>query len=630
MTHASLSQSERSIATQRPDPFSRTWTIAVAASIAFVAAATYFAGLHTASISGARTWNELLGACLLVVAVMMGSALVIEVLHRRRINLLNGELARANATHVSQKMEGEEALRESRARLRSLVDQAPFGIYQSGYPADRFEMVNPAFCEMLGYSEQELLNLPVETHLFANPGDQRHFMDLLRRSGKLQGHELTFLRKDGSPIQLRVSAVLATHDDLKLDRVEAYVEDLTEQSALEQQVRAVQKLEAVGRLAGGVAHDFNNILVVIKLSTEMMLGQVTPESPLCKPLLQVSNAADRAAALTKQMLAFSRRQMMQVRVVNANMIVNDMSHLIRRIIGEDVQLVTRMADNLANTRLDPDQLGHVVMNLAVNARDAMPTGGTLCLETANVELDEAYAKTHPPVQPGCYVMVAVSDTGTGIAKADLPRVFDPFFTTKQLGKGTGLGLSIVYGIVKQSGGYIWVYSEPGQGATFKLYFPRTNAPLEVLPSRADAAAHSTGQTILVVEDETAIRANVRDCLHQLGYSVLEAACGEAALKTCDQKDGKIDLVVTDLIMPGMGGQEMGRQLTKRFPEIQLLYTSGYTEDCVARREMLQEGSSFLEKPFSVAELSEAIRRMLTLRARQVEEQSAKIATPTTV
>ena len=259
--------------------------------------------------------------------------------------------------------------------------------------------------------------------------------------------------------------------------MEAYLEDLTEQSALEQQIRAVQKLEAVGRLAGGVAHDFNNILVVIKLSTEMMLGQITPDSPLSKPLLQVANAADRAAALTKQMLAFSRRQMMQVRAVNVNSVVNDISHLLRRIIGEDIQLVTRMADNLANAKLDPDQLGQVVLNLAVNARDAMPRGGTLQIETANVELDETYVKTHPPVQPGSYVMLAVTDTGTGIAKSDLPHIFDPFFTTKEMGKGTGLGLSIVYGIVKQSGGYIWVYSEPGQGTTFKLYFPTTDAPL---------------------------------------------------------------------------------------------------------------------------------------------------------
>ena len=480
---------------------------------------------------------------------------------------------------------------------------------------------------MLGYSEEELLNLSLATQVYANPSDRGTFVELLRRNGRLQGYELTLLRKDGSPIRLRVSAVLTTHDDVNLDRVEAYVEDLTEQGALEQQVRAVQKLEAVGRLAGGVAHDFNNILVVIKLSTEMMLGQITPESSLSKPLLQVSNAADRAAALTKQLLAFSRRQMLQVRVVNINSIVSDTSHMLRRIIGEDVQLGTHLGENLSNAKLDPDQLSQVIMNLGVNARDAMPGGGVLHIETANVELDEAYAKTHPPARPGSYVMLTVSDTGTGIAKADMPRIFDPFFTTKEAGKGTGLGLAIVYGIVKQSGGYIWVYSEPGQGTTFKLYFPTTNSPLEVVPWRADMAGHTTRQTILVVEDEPAIRGNVRDCLHQLGYTVLEADSGEAALELCEQNQGKIELVLTDLIMPGMGGREMARQLAERFPDIEILYTTGYTEDNVARQELLQGGQSFLEKPFSVSELSQAVHRILALQTRRMEARNTKPATP---
>ena len=530
------------------------------------------------------------------------------------------------ATDATHRIESEKALRESRERLRSLVDRAPFGICRSVVYGERFETVNPAFCEMLGYTEEELLNLSLSTQLYANPSDRAHFMELLSRSGSLQGHELTLLRKDGSPIRLRMSAILTKHDDAKSDRVETYIEDLTKQSALEEQVRAVQKLEAVGRLAGGVAHDFNNILVVIKLSTEMMLGQITPDSPLSKPLLQVSNAADRAAALTKQMLAFSRRQMMEARVVNVNAIVNDMSHLLRRIIGEDIRLMTTLADNLTNTKLDPDQLGQVVMNLAVNARDAMPGGGTLHLDTANIDLDKVFAKAHPPVQPGSYVVLTVSDTGTGIAKADLPRVFDPFFTTKEMGKGTGLGLSIVYGIVKQCGGYIWVHSELGDGTTFELYFPATNAPLERSSRQAGIAGNATGQTILVVEDEPVIRSNVRDCLHQLGYNVLEAGSGEAALELCEQKQGKIDLVMTDLIMPGMGGQQMARALTERFPSIQVLYTSGYTEDNLIRREMMQAGNVFLEKPFSVSELSHAVHRTLALRARLMDEHSSRAVT----
>jgi PAS domain S-box-containing protein len=525
---------------------------------------------------------------------------------------------------VTLRIDAEEALRKSQERMRSLVDRAPFGIIRSSFSSGRLETVNPAFCEMLGYSESEMLNLSFATGMYANRSDRAQYRELLQRDGRLQGHEVTFLKKDGSPIRLRVTAFLTADDDGNLDRVDSYFEDLTKESSLEQQVRAVQKLEAVGRLAGGVAHDFNNILVVIKLSTEMMLGQVAPDNPISKLLLQVSNAADRAATLTKQMLAFSRRQMMMVRVISMNAVVSDTSHMLRRIIGEDVHLVTKLAENLAHTKLDPDQLSQVIMNLAVNSRDAMPGGGTLTIETANIDLDEAYAKTHPPVQPGSYVKLTVSDTGTGIAKSDLPRVFDPFFTTKELGKGTGLGLSIVYGIVKQCGGYIWVYSEPGQGTMFELYFPTTNAALEGFPWRADVAGQASGQTILVVEDESAIRGNVRDCLHQMGFTVLEAASGQAALELCAQKPGEIDLVMTDLIMPGMGGQALAKQLLERFPNIQFLYTSEYTEDNDARREMVEEGNSFLEKPFSVTDLSHAVHRVLALHPHRMEKQNPNI------
>jgi two-component system cell cycle sensor histidine kinase/response regulator CckA len=530
------------------------------------------------------------------------------------------------ANDVTEKVEAEEALRDSRSRLRSLVDRAPFGICRSSLAGDRLESANPALCEMLGYSEEELLGLSLSKEVYSTTPNWLELLDLLKRDRKLLAQEAILQHKDGRQIRVRGSAFLAQGRNGELDEVEAYIEDLTEQSTLEQQIRAVQKLEAVGRLAGGVAHDFNNILVVIKLSTEMMLNQITPDSPLTKSLLQVSNAADRAAALTKQMLAFSRRQMLQVRVVNVNSIVNEISHLLRRIIGEDVRLVTKMADNLANTKLDPDQLGQVVLNLAVNARDAMPGGGTLHIETENVQLDEVYAKTHPPVQPGSYVLLAVSDTGTGIAKPDLPHIFDPFFTTKELGKGTGLGLSIVYGIVKQSGGYIWAYSEPRQGTTFKLYFPVTNSPSEALPHRTDIAGHATGQTILVVEDEAAIRGNVRDCLKQLGYVVLEADSGESALRVCERNKKEIDLVMTDLIMPGIGGQELTREVVERFPHIRVLVTSGYTADSVALRQMLREGTSFLAKPFSVAELSSAVHRALVVQPRHSEECNADVVT----
>jgi two-component system cell cycle sensor histidine kinase/response regulator CckA len=494
--------------------------------------------------------------------------------------------------------------------LRSLVDRAPLGICRTSLSGDRFEAVNVALCQMLGYSEEELLNISLSKQLYPKAPNRAELIELLKRDRKLQAQETVLQRKNGSEVRVRITAYLSADDDGEPDQIEAYIEDLTQQSALEQQIRAVQKLEAVGRLAGGVAHDFNNILVVIKLSTEMMLNQVTPDNPLSGPLLQVSKAADRAAALTRQMLAFSRRQVMQVRVVNMNSVVSEISHLLRRIIGEDIQLAAKLADELANTRIDPDQLGQVLLNLAVNARDAMPGGGMLQLETANVELDEAYCETHPPVLPGSYVMLAVTDTGTGIAKADLPHIFDPFFTTKEVGKGTGLGLSIVYGIVKQSGGYIWAYSELGQGTTFKLYFPATSSLSSQVALRTGVNGQATGQTILLVEDDAAIRANVHACLQHLGYTVLEADGGEAALELSAQHPGRIDLVMTDLVMPGMGGHELAGRLRELFPGIHVLLTSGYTEDSAVRRDLLQPGNLFLEKPYTVADLSNAVQEAL--------------------
>ncbi len=516
---------------------------------------------------------------------------------------------------VTQEKVTEEALRQSQASLQSLVDSAPFGICRSLLDEDRFESLNPAMLKILGgYSLDEVLGLKISTQLYSAPKDRGRLVEVLRRNGRIEGQEVSLLRRDGSTVPVRLSGSITRDVDTSKEYFAGYIEDMTQQSALEQQVRQVQKLEAVARLAGGVAHDFNNILVVIKLSTELMLAQITPDSPLSKPLLQVSNAADRAAALTRQMLALGRQQIMQVRVINLNSVVAETTHMLRRIIGEDIELATNLCDKLANSRLDPDQVGQVILNLAVNARDAMPEGGTLHLETSNVDLDDAYTKEHPPVQPGRYVMLAVSDTGTGIDKSILPRIFDPFFTTKEVGKGTGLGLSIVYGIVKQSGGYVWVYSEPGHGTTFKLYFPTIAAPLEHPVARSETFSGPGGQTILVIEDEATIRGNVRECLQQLGYRVLEAENGEAALLTCDDVAGKLDLVLTDLVMPGMGGYQLAVELTHRYPEVRVLFMSGYTEDSAARRDILLKGSAFLQKPFSVADLSNAVHQVLAVRA----------------
>jgi two-component system cell cycle sensor histidine kinase/response regulator CckA len=312
---------------------------------------------------------------------------------------------------------------------------------------------------------------------------------------------------------------------------------------------------------------------------------------------------------------------MQPRSINLNSVVTDTLRLLRRTIGEDIDVVTNLDEELGNTRLDPDQLTQVILNLAINSRDAMPGGGTLEIATRNVELDAAYASEHEPVRPGKYAMLAVTDSGSGMDAALLPRIFDPFFTTKELGKGTGLGLSIVYGIVKQNGGYVWVYSEPGQGTTFKLYFPITDSPLGCEPETNEARPVAAGKVVLVVEDEEQIRHNLGECLRQLGCRVIEAADGAEAIERFREQQGNIDLVLTDLVMPRMSGHELWNHLSELHPQLSFLFMSGYTEDSATRREILNPQTAFLNKPFSIADLSSAIHRVLALRAARVDQHS---------
>ena len=518
------------------------------------------------------------------------------------------------AADVTERQHMQDALRESENTLKLLVDNAPFGIAQSSVAEDRLTTLNPAMLEILGgYSYAEALQLDTREQIYADARERDRLVEVLRRNGKVKGWETNFKRRNGGLVPVRITGLLTGGTNGSPEMFSKYVEDLTQQSSLEKQVRQVQKLEAVGRLAGGMAHDFNNVLVVIKLSTEMMLGQITPESPFSKPLLQISNAADRAAALTKQMLAFGRQQMMQPRIINLNAVVTETTHMLRRVIGEDVQLLTHLSPKVENSKLDPDQVTQVMLNLAVNARDAMPEGGTLHIVTETVDLDDVYAREHPPVQPGRYVMLAVSDSGTGIDRAILNRIFDPFFTTKDVGKGTGLGLAIVYGIVKQSGGYIWVYSEAGQGTTFKLYFPATTAAVDRGSTKYEATSRPNGQIVLVVDDEQSVRTNVSECLVQLGYRVFTAESSDSAWKICIEQQGKIDLVLTDLVMAGQNGHHLASDLAEKYPGISVLFMSGYTEDSTSRRDILLKGCPFLQKPFSVAELATAVHNVLILK-----------------
>ena len=378
-----------------------------------------------------------------------------------------------------------------------------------------------------------------------------------------------------------------------------------------EQLRQSQKMEAVGQLAGGIAHDFNNILMVINGYSDLALKAIPPNSPLRDSLEQVRQAGERATTLTRQLLAFSRRQVLQLKVLDLNAVVTNLEKMLQRLIGEDVRFETRLSQRLGRVKADPGQIEQVVMNLVVNARDAMPQGGRLMIETADVELDESYARGHAVVQPGPYVLLAVSDTGCGMDKETQARVFEPFFTTKGKDKGTGLGLATAYGIVKQSGGYIWVYSEPGQGATFKIYLPRVEKEAEPLePHVGPPALRKGSETILLVEDDEKVRNLLRTILAGNGYTVLEASNGIAALEKYEHHQEGIQLLLTDAVMPEMSGRELAGRLIARNLDLKVLFCSGYTDDAIVRHGILEEGIPFLQKPFTPNTLLRKVREVL--------------------
>jgi PAS domain S-box-containing protein len=381
--------------------------------------------------------------------------------------------------------------------------------------------------------------------------------------------------------------------------------------ALQEQFRQSQKIEAIGRLAGGIAHDFNNLLTVIKGYSQLSMMELKEGDPLKPNIEEVQRAADRAAGLTRQLLAFSRRQILEMKVLDLNTILRDLDKMLRRVIGEDIELVTLLADDLGTVKADAGQIEQVVMNLAVNARDAMQKGGKLTIETANVELDENYARNHVAVKSGPYVMLSVSDTGVGMTPEVRDRVFEPFFTTKEKGKGTGLGLSTVYGIMKQSGGNIWVYSEPGKGTTFKIYLPRVDEPLEEAGEKVvQKELTGRGETILVVEDEEKVRQLTVQILTKNGYTVLEASHGDEASHICEQHKGPIHLMVMDVVMPGMNGRQLAKSLEPHHPEMKVLYMSGYTDNAIVHHGILEKGLSFLQKPFTMDGLVRKVREVL--------------------
>ncbi|HKW41964.1 MAG TPA: response regulator [Gemmatimonadales bacterium] len=502
------------------------------------------------------------------------------------------------------------ALRAAEASYSTLVENAPVGIYRST-PAGRFLSANIALARILGYdSVAEVLGLDLTRGVYADPAERQRLLDRDSYTDREYDEvETTWKRRDGGRLTVQLSVRAVRRGDGSVEYYETFVRDLTQQRGLEAQLLHAQKMEAVGRLAGGVAHDFNNLLTVILSYSDLLLEDLPSDRSEREDIEEIRKAAVAASSLTRQLLAFSRQQVLQPRVLDINGVVTATEKLLTRLLGEDVRLTTSLASDLGAVKVDPGQLEQIIMNLAVNARDAMPRGGRLTIETANVDMDEAYVRGHPVAQPGRYAMLAVSDTGIGMDAETQARIFEPFFTTKDPGKGTGLGLATVYGIVKQSGGFIWVYSEPGHGTSFKIYLPRVDDAARSAPA-ASAPVVGGSETVLVVEDVPAVRAVASEMLTRYGYTVLEAADAETALRLAAKHDGEIHLLLTDVVMPDASGRELADKLVKLKPGMKVLYMSGYTDDAVVRHGVLQDGIAFLQKPFTPESLARKLRTVL--------------------
>jgi PAS domain S-box-containing protein len=504
----------------------------------------------------------------------------------------------------------EQALRESEERNRIIIETTNEGICMID-GAGRTTFVNTRMAAMLGYRAEEILGRPLLdlVHEDSRPSAARN---LARPRDAAGGQiEVRFLRKDGSDLWALVDSAPIADSAGRHGGALAMVMDVSLRKRLEEQLRQGQKMEAIGNLAGGVAHDFNNVLSVILSYTGLVLSSLKPGDPLRLDLEEVRKAGERAGDLTRQLLAFSRQQMLRPTTLDVNQIVVGMEKMLRRLLGEEVELSLLTSHALGTVHADAGQLEQIIMNLVVNARDAMPRGGKVSIETANVELSAVYAAAHHDVIPGPYVMTAVTDTGIGMDAATQVRIFEPFFTTKEKGKGTGLGLSTVFGIVKQSGGHIWVYSEADKGTTFKIYLPRTDDSVDpAQPSIRPPSTLRGGETILLVEDEEQVRASRRAVLRRYGYNVLEAQNGGEAFLICEKYTAKIHLLVTDVVMPRMSGRELAERLGPMRVEMKVLYVSGYTENSVVHHGVLDAGVAFLQKPITPEALARKVREVL--------------------
>jgi len=501
------------------------------------------------------------------------------------------------------------ALQHSEARYRSLFENSTAGVFRNTLDG-RLLACNEAFIRMFGGTREELLGQLSHDYYPGGKAERDAWLATFLKTRKESGTEMCYRRRDGSLIwALRNLEIVK--DENGEEVIQGTLVDITERRLLEEKLRQSQKMEAIGQLAGGIAHDFNNLLTVMQGYTRLLLERFRDNAETNYQVTKIEEAAERAASLTRQLLAFSRKQVLQPKVISLNALVENLDSLLRRLIGEDIELETVAAADLGNVKADVAQIEQVLMNLVVNARDAMPKGGRLTVETGNVQLDESYSAKHPTVRPGPYVMLAVSDTGEGMTAETQARIFEPFFTTKEMGRGTGLGLSMVYGIVKQSGGHIWVYSEVGTGTTIKIYLPRTAEAAEsTLAAPAEASSVRGNETILLAEDDYQLRELARSILAGCGYSVLVTKDAKEARLVCEQQASSIHMLLTDVVMPGISGRELAQALLSRNPASKVLYMSGYTENAIVHHGVLDTGTFFLQKPFTPSVLANKVREVL--------------------
>jgi two-component system, cell cycle sensor histidine kinase and response regulator CckA len=512
---------------------------------------------------------------------------------------------------ITERKRASEALRLSEASFRSMIEKAPYGIYRAT-AAGQLLRVNPALERMLGYdSPGELLKKNLARDLYFEPDEHQRIIELLATRKSFKDVEVEWKRKDGTLTKARCSGLLVKDEGEEEAYFEVFAEDATEKRLLERQLQVAQKMEAVGRLSGGIAHDFNNLLGVIIGYSQVLKKKLGDANPLREHAEEIEKAGQRAASLTRQLLAFSRQQVLAPAVLELNALLTDLGKMLPRLIGEDVELSLQLDPRIGRVKADQSQIEQVVMNLVVNARDALPQGGRLVIETANVNLDHAYALHHPGSRVGPYVVLSVTDNGTGMNVETLAHLFEPFFTTKERGKGTGLGLATVYGVVKQSGGYIWVDSELGKGSSFKVYLPQIDEPVSApAPAALPADSFRGEETILLVEDADALRKLAHALLEQNGYHVLAAENGETALKIAEQNRERIHLLLTDVIMPGMTGRTLADRLIALRTGLKVLYMSGYTDSAIADQGVLEPGTYLLHKPFSEETLIQKVREVL--------------------